>query len=343
MAELNVKNPGLVDILTRTDPNGNISQIIELASLINPIIEDAVYTECNDGTKHQHVIRTGIPEPAWRRYNSGIKQVKTTTAKVVDTTGMSAAYLNVDAALARLNGNEANYRASEMVGVVEGFSQFIARNLFYGSTDTTPDGFMGLSPRFDDPTVASGRQLINAGGTGSTNTSIWFVTWGPRATTLLYPKGSAVGLARKDMGERLAPAPDGSGEMVVLTDYLTWDIGMAVQDWRGNARICNINVPTLTKDAASGADLLDLMIDAEVRVRGQNRVGIDGNGNLVKGKTVIYANETICAFLRKQALNKKNVMLRVEQIDDQPTTMWGEWPIRCVDAIANTEAAITGF
>ena len=341
MAELNVKNPGLVDILSRTDPNGNISQVVELAALINPVVEDALYTECNDGTKHQHVIRTGIPEPAWRRYNSGVKQVKTTTAKVTDTTGMATAYMNVDAALARLNGNEAAFRASEMVGVVEGFSQFIARNVFYGSTDTTPDGFMGLAPRMDDPTVASGRQLVNAGGTGIDNTSIFFVTWGPKATTLLYPKGSSVGLTRKDLGERMVNAPDGSGEFLALTDYLTWDIGMAVTDWRGNARVCNIDVSNLTKDAATGADLLDLMIDAEVKVRGANRVGIDGNGNLVKGKTVIYANETVCAFLRKQALNKKNVMLRIEQIDDEPTTMWGQWPIRCVDAISNAEAAIT--
>lgn len=61
MAELNVKNPGLVDILTRTNAGGDIAQIIELAEKSNPIMRDAVYTECNDGTKHQHVIRTGIP------------------------------------------------------------------------------------------------------------------------------------------------------------------------------------------------------------------------------------------------------------------------------------------
>lgn len=341
MAELNVKNPGLVDILSRTDPDGKTSNIIELAEKSNPILKDAVFTECNDGTKHQHVIRTGIPEPAFRRYNAGVKQGKTTTAKVVDTTGMVEEFSVVDEALAKLNGNEAAFRASEMSGLIEGFNQFMARNMIYGSTAVTPDGFMGLDVRYDDPAVASGRQIINAGGTGSDNTSIWFVTWGPRATTLLYPKGSAAGLSHKDMGAQLWDAQDGSGKFRALVDHLKWDMGLSVGDWRGNARICNIDVSALTKDAATGADLLDLMIDAEEMIDTASRVGIDSKGNLVEGKTVIYVGRTVAKFLRKQALNKKNVQLRVEEVAGERVTMWGDMPVRRLDAISNAEAAIT--
>lgn len=341
MPELNVQNPGLVDILTRTNAGGDIAQIIELAEKSNPILKDAVFTECNDGTKHTHVIRTGIPEPAWRRYNSGVKQGKTTTAKVTDTTGMSEMFSVVDKALADLNGNAAAFRASEMTGLVEGFNQFMARNMLYGSTAETPDGFMGLDPRYNDPTVASGRQLINATGSGSTNTSIWFVTWGPRATTMLYPKGSMAGLSRTDMGVQLWPAPDGSGQMRAYVDNLKWDMGLSLGDWRGNARICNIDVTALTKDAASGADLLDLMIDAEEIIDTSSRVGIDSNGNLVTGKTVVYVGRTVAKFLRKQALNKKNVNLTVEEVAGERVTMWGDMPVRRLDAITDTEAAIT--
>lgn len=341
MAELNVKNPGLVDILTRTNAGGDIAQIIELAEKSNPIMRDAVYTECNDGTKHQHVIRTGIPEPAWRRYNSGVKQGKTTTAKVVDTTGMAEEFSVVDKALADMNGNAAAYRASEMSGLVEGFNQFMARNMVYGSIATTPDGFMGLDVRYNDPGVASGRQLINGGGSGSDNTSIWFVTWGPRATTLLYPKGSAAGLSRQDMGVQLWDAQDGSGKFKAYVDHLKWDMGLSVGDWRGNARIANIDVSALTKDAATGADLLDLLIDAEEMIDTSSRVGIDSNGNLVEGKTVIYVGRTVAKFLRKQALNKKNVNLTVEEVAGERVTMWGDMPVRRLDAITDTESAIT--
>ena len=340
MAELNVKNPSLADVLSRTNPAGNIAQIIELAEKMNPIVRDAIYTECNDGTKHQHVIRTGIPEPAWRRYNQGVKQVKSTTAKVVDTTGMAEEFIAVDKALAKLHGNEAAYRASEVIPAMEGFNQFMARNMFYGSTDTTPDGFMGLDARYNDASAQSGRQIIDAGGTGSNNTSIWFITWGQRATSLLYPKGSAAGLSHTDKNEQFWDAPDGSGKFLALVDHLKWDIGMTVGDWRGNARIANIDVDALSKDASTGADLLDLLIDAEEMLDTSSRVGIDGQGNLVEGKTCIYAGRTIAKFLRKQALNKKNVNLTVEEVAGERMTMWGEMPIRRIDAISSNEAAI---
>jgi len=341
MAELNVKNPGLVDILTRTNADGSMPQIIELAEKLSAIMVDATYTECNDGASHKHIIRTGIPEPAFRRYNAGIKQTKTTTAKVTDTTGMIESISVVDKALAKLNGNEAAFRAGEMVGTIEGFNQFVERNFFYGSTDVVPDGFMGMAPRMDDPTVASGRQLVNAGGTGSDNTSIFFITWGPRATSLLYPKGSVAGLSHTDKGEQFWDAPDNSGKFLALVDHLKWDIGAAVGDWRGNSRIANIDVSALTSNAATGANLLDLMVDAEVKVKSSGRVGVDGHGNLIEGKTVIYVNQTIAAFLRKQALNKANVQLRLEQVEGEWITMWGGFPIRCTDAISNAEAAIT--
>lgn len=270
-----------------------------------------------------------------------MKQGKTTTAKVVDTTGMAEEFSVVDKALADMNGNAAAFRASEMSGLVEGFNQFMARNMVYGSIATTPDGFMGLDVRYNDPGVASGRQLINGGGSGSDNTSIWFVTWGPRATTLLYPKGSAAGLSRQDMGVQLWDAQDGSGKFKAYVDHLKWDMGLSVGDWRGNARIANIDVSALTKDAATGADLLDLLIDAEEMIDTSSRVGIDSNGNLVEGKTVIYVGRTVAKFLRKQALNKKNVNLTVEEVAGERVTMWGDMPVRRLDAITDTESAIT--
>jgi hypothetical protein len=35
----------------------------------NEILTDAIYVPCNDGSKHKTTIRSGIPEPVWRRYN----------------------------------------------------------------------------------------------------------------------------------------------------------------------------------------------------------------------------------------------------------------------------------
>lgn len=339
MAELGLTNPSLIDVLSRTDPNGNIATIIEAAEKMNPIIADATYQECNDGSKHRSTIRTGIPEPAFRRYNQGVQPSKTTTIPVEDTTGMIEDYSEVDKSLADLSGNANAYRASEVVGKLQGFNNFVAHNMFYGSTKVTPEGFMGLDARFNDPTVASGRQIVNGGGTGSDNTSIWFVTWGQRGCQLLYPKGSAVGFQHRDLGEDTKRFADGK-LMQIYMDHMKWDLGMTLGDWRCVSRVANIDVTALTKNAATGADLIDLMIDAE-ELLDTASMGIDSNGQLVQGKTVIYVGRTVAKFLRKQALSKASSQLRVEDVAGKRVTMWGEYPVHRIDAISDAEAAIS--
>lgn len=339
MAEIGVTNPSLVDILSRTDAQGNIASIIELAEKLSPIMQDATFMECNDGTKHRHVIRTGIPEPAFRRYNQGVQPSKSETMPVEDVTAMIEDYLEVDKALADLKGRAAQFRATETIGKIQGFNQFVAHNLFYGDTKVTPDGFMGLDARFNDPNVASGRQIVDAGGTGSDNASIWFVTWGNKSLQLLYPEGSAAGFTHRDLGE--ATKEWGNSKLSqVYRDHYKWDIGAALGDWRGMSRVANIDVSALTKDASAGADLIDLMIDAEELLDTDARLFVDAEGNVVEGKTVVYVSRSVAKFLRKQALNKANVNLTVENVGGKRVTMWGEIPIRRIDALKETETAI---
>ena len=343
MAELSDLNPSLADILSRTNASGNVEAIIEVAANANGILQDAAYIECNDGTRHKHVIRTGIPTPAFRRFNQGVAPSKSETVPVVDTTAMIEDYCEVDKALADLGGNQKAFRTSEMMGKVQGFNNFVASNVIYGTTATTPEGFMGLAPRYDDPTAASGRQMVNAGGTGSDNTSVYFVTWGGKGCNLIYPKGSTAGFSHRDLGEQTKEDASGGTNklMQVYRDHMRWDIGMTLGDWRSCARLCNIDVGALTADAATGADLLDLMIDAEELIDTTATMGTNMDGELVTGKTVVYVGRTVAKFLRKQALNKANVQLRVEEVAGKRVTMWGEYEIRRIDAITETEAAIS--
>lgn len=348
MATVGIINPSLADVLSRTDPNGNISTIIEVAEKSNPILQDGIYTECNDGSKHQTVIRTGIPEPAFRRYNQGVQPSKSTTVPVVDTTGMIEDYTEVDKALADLSGNASNFRASEAAAKMQGFNNFVAHNMFYGDTKVTPEGFMGLDARFNDANADSARQIVDAGGTGSDNGSIWFITWGPRGCQLLYPKGSAVGFQHNDKGETTKQEGSGSSRKLqeIYLDHMKWDIGLTVGDWRSCARVANIDISDLTADGATGAKLLDLMIKAYHKIDTATRVGIDmQTGELVQGKTCIYVPETVYTYLDLQATNKKNVQLKHVEAKDgtEEVTMFRGMPIRKVDALKETEAQITGL
>jgi len=83
------------------------------------------------------------------------------------------------------------------------------------------------------------------------------------------------------------------------------------------------------------------MIDAEELVDTSATMGVNMDGELVTGKTVIYVGRTVAKFLRKQALNKTNVDLRVEEVAGKRVTMWGEYEVRRIDAITETEAAIS--
>ena len=173
--------PTLADMAKRTDPNGQVtSTIVEMLTETNEILQDMGWQEGNLPTGHKTTIRTGLPEVAWRTLNYGVQPSKSHTAQVTDNTGMLEAYAEIDKELALLNGNSAQWRVGEDAAFLESMNQEMAHTLFYGNEAATPAKFTGLAPRFSvlsDEKNQSGYNVIDAGGTGSTNTSLWIVTW----------------------------------------------------------------------------------------------------------------------------------------------------------------------
>ncbi|MBA6090033.1 major capsid protein [Pseudomonas putida] len=330
MAILASTMPTLIDKFSREDSTKKIMKIVELMAKQNDILMDAVYMECNDGSKHKTTMRSGIPEPTWRMFNQGVQPSKSTTVPVLDTTGMMEDYGLVDKGLADLSGNEAAFRASENLGKLQGFNNKASRYMFYGNTQTEPQAFLGLSPRYNSLAAESGRNIVDAGGTGSTNTSIWIVTWGELTTHLLYPKGSVAGFQHRNLGEDTVK-DDVGGEFQAYRDHFKWDIGMSVRDWRANVRVANIDVTQLTKDASAGADLIDRLITAYYLV---------DNPMQGEGKTVIYANRTIQTFLHKQAMNAKNVNLTLGEYAGRKIPELLGVPIKRCDELLNTESRV---
>lgn len=330
MAILTSTMPTLIDKFSREDSTKKIMKIVELMAKQNDILMDAEYMECNDGSKHKTTMRSGIPEPTWRMFNQGVQPSKSTTVPVLDTTGMMEDYGLVDKALADLSGNADAFRASENLGKLQGFNNKASRYMFYGNSQTEPQAFLGLTPRYNSLDAESGRNIVDAGGTGSTNTSIWFVTWGELTTHLLYPKGSVAGFQHRNLGEDTVK-DDVGGEFQAYRDHFKWDIGMSVRDWRANARVANIDVTTLTSDAATGAKLIENMIKAYYLL---------DNPMQGEGKTVIYANRTIQTFLHLQAMNSKNVNLTLGEYAGRKIPELLGIPIKRCDELLNTESRV---
>lgn len=328
MAVLNTTNPTLLDVAKRTDPSGKIDTITELIAEQNEIILDAAAVEGNDGTGHKTTIRTGYPQGTWRKFNFGVQPEKSTTVQVRDTTGMLETYAKVDKALAELNGNVSQFRMSEDLAFIQGMNETVAETMFYGDTDINPERFMGLAPRFDDLSAENGDNILDAGGTGSDNTSIWLVGWSPLTCHLIYPKGSKAGLSHRDLAEDTATDADGREYQILRTHY-KWDIGLTIRDWRYVVRIANVDVTALTKDASAGADLIDLMVQALELVPSMGNV-----------RWSFYANRNIRSFLRRQITNKDNVWLSQDEVAGRKVLSFGDVPVRRVDALLNTEARV---
>lgn len=328
----------LIDLYKRTGVNRELVPVIEALNLINPLGEDAVYVEANQGTKHLTTIRTGLPSVTWGKLYQGIPQSKSTTQQVEDTTGFVEGLSTVDERLLRLSKNPAAVRMSEAQPFLEAIAQDVQTNFFYGDTATTPERFKGLGARYD--TLANA-QVVDGGGDGEDNTSIWFVTWGEQQTSLIYPEGTAAGVSREDKGSQRV-LDDNSLPYYAKEELFRQDVGVTVRDFRFNSRIANIDV----SDAIAGnTDVYGLMTDAYYKLQNRRNRNVRNGGMVNMGRTVIYMNRTMLSILDKLATNSGGsdnfIRLRPQEIEGREVQTWRGLPIRETDAILNAEDAIS--
>lgn len=333
MATLSSTYLNLIDIHKANDPA--IGEVIEVLKQQNPILDDAMAMECNDGSQHKHAIRTGLPTPAWGRLYQGIPQSKSTMQAVTDTTGFLEGRSAVDKRVLERAKNPAQIRLAEGRSHLEAMNQEMASGLFYHDTATTPEKFKGLAARFGvKGGGGAGNQIVDAGGTGSDNTSIWFVTWGDHACHLLYPEGSKAGVVREDKGDQRTL--DANGDPFYIKEELfTWHIGLAVKDWRYVVRIANIDVSDLQ---AGSVDLYKFMRKAYWKLQSRR---MDGK----QSRIAIYANRDVMEALDGLGMGTgtgANEFLRLtrKELEGQEVLAYRNTPLRETDAILNTEARV---
>jgi hypothetical protein len=332
MATLTNTNPTLADVTARLNPDGGIdTNIVEMLNETNEVLLDMTMIEANGFTEHKTTVRSGLPSATWRLLNYGVQPSKSQTVPVKDSMGMLETYAEVDKALADLNGNSAAWRMSEDRAFVEGMNQSMAQTLFYGDTSANPERFTGLAARYNSLSAENAMNIVDAGGTGSDNASIWLVVWGPNTCHGIYPKGSKAGLQVTDKGQVTVENANGSGgRMEAYRTHYKWDLGFTLRDWRHVVRIANIDVSDLTKNASSGADLIDLMTQA-----------VELIPNLGMGRPVFYMPRKLRSFLRRQITNKvAQSTLTMEDVGGKKVVSFDGVPCRRTDALLLTEARV---
>jgi hypothetical protein len=337
MAELSSAWPTLLDVARRLDPNGKLAKVAEVMSQYNDILDDISWVEGNLPTGHKTTIRSSIPAGTWRLFNQGIVPVKSTSNQITEVTGMLENYAEIDKDLALLNGNSDEWRLSEEKAIIEGLGQSLATALIYGDTSVDPEKFVGLAPRYY--TVAGATtsgNIIDAGGTGSDNTSIWLVGWSPDTISGIYPKGSKAGLSMQDLGEQTI-YPSGGGQYQGYKSHYQFKAGLCVRDWRYVVRIANIDI----SDLATAGDA----VDSSTNLFKWMSMALDKLPPVGSVRPVFYMNQTVRSMLRVKLINKSNLWLSLDDIQGangvkRPTLSFQGIPCRRVDAITSTEARI---
>lgn len=334
MATLGANVLTLADWAKRLDPDGKVPAIVELLSQTNDVLKDMLFMEGNLPTGHRTTVRTGLPSVTWRLLNQGVTPSKSLTAQIDESCGMLEAWSEVDKDLAELNGNTSAFRLSEAQAFIEAMNQEMAQTLFYGNSGTAPEEFTGLAARYSTISGATNAShVIDGGGTGSDNSSIWLVCWGGMTCHGIFPKGSKAGLIHEDHGEVTVEVTAGiaGNRMRAYQDRWQWKSGIALRDWRYVVRICNIDISNLVAKS-SAADLFDLMIKALHRVYNMNM-----------GKPVFYMNRTCFEMLDIQRRDDVQVggQLTFESSDGKLSYAFRGIPVRIVDQLLETEARVT--
>jgi hypothetical protein len=341
MAVLNSNVLTIYDWAKRIDPKGKIQRVVELLAQKNQMIQDALFVEGDLPNGNRTTVRTGLPDVYWRLANQGIPPSKSRTAQITDQAGCLEGFAETDVKVANQNGQAGRFRMDEVTAFMEALSQESSATMVYG-TAANPEEFIGLAPRYSDLSAENGENILDAGGTGSDNTSVWLTGWGKRKVFGFFPMGSKAGIKHRDLGIQVAETTSGVGgeRMLVYRDHFSWDIGLAVADHRYVVRVANIDVSDLegitgTQALTASTSVIKMMSRAIDRLYSTNDC-----------KPIYYANRTLLSLLRVVALEKSSAAVTVEPAINQFGRNIHEIrflgiPVHLMDQISNAEQQVT--
>jgi len=327
MAETLVRS--LAELKQFYTSRGEPCEVLELMGQDNSVNDDIPYMEANESDGHRSTIRSKLPDIYYGRLYRGTPNSKSGVSSVKDICARFEGRNEIDVRELQLFADRAAvYRAGESRAFTEAMNQKHATDIFYGDNATNPDQFFGLSPRYP---AKNSPNVVDAGGSGSSCTSMWGVVWGQDDVHGIYPKNTKGGLSVRTLPEYDAQDENGNKYRVV-GDLFEWNTGLTVRDWRSVVRVCNIDASKLElrKGDAGFIDLHRLTIKAKNMIPTGKR-----------GRMIWYCNSDVMTALEYQATDAGNVQLVYgELFDSKGVPFIHTRPVRQCDAILSTETAL---
>ncbi|WP_424245899.1 hypothetical protein Dip510_000832 [Elusimicrobium posterum] len=331
-----IKNNNLtwLDQARRTDPDGKTARIVELLNQEAPILGDIIMKPSNMTNGHKTTLRTGLPEVVLRALNTGTPVGKSLTQQAQFDCALVEGRSHTDKELLDMSDDPNGTRFSENDAFFEATSQKIVNLLFYGNSLINPLEHMGLSYFYSDVKKASGKNMINAGGTKVGGlSSLWLVGFNDNTIFGIYPKNTNAGVKHEDLGYHEVQDKNGN-YFTAAVDKYTARTGLVVKDWRYAGRVCNIDTQALLT-GTSASDAVAKLVNYAVILK--NRIP-----SMSKAKFSWYCTGDMKTVLENQALNAKNAALGYKTIQgDTSVTTLLDIPIKKCDALLTTESQIS--
>ena len=332
-----------VDYLTLGDAKKflehGVADVAEVLRKAVPIVNDIPYVAMNKKVKHMVAMRSDLPSVFYRKANQAIPASKTTIEEREFVASHFESKSVMDQKVAEYGGKDrvAQNRLNQAEGHIQACAHELADLILYGSPEDDHRQVPGIMHILStlNPAEPTSKQIVDAGGVGSDNASILFISWGPKKVYGIFEEGTQAGLKRTDRGLVQIPGTTeagGTGWYWGYEEDFEVDHGIALEDYRAMARIANIDVSDL-KTPANAANLLKLMSRALYRIPPMLRAQ--------KGK--IYMNSTLISFLDEQALAQVGAGggLTYSNYQGEQVLMYRGWMIQEMDNMLNTEARVT--
>jgi hypothetical protein len=340
MATIASTNLTIADVTKRSDPMGKAARIAELLNQTNEILTDAVFKEGSLPLGDQVTQRTSLPAVSNRLINQGVAQTKSTTAQIIESCAIFETRNEID--VDAVKGDPDAFRMSEDLAFREALNQAVVQAMFYGNLAVNAASFNGLAVRYSSLSSPVAQNILDAGGSTGSLTSIYLVCWGDDFVYCPYPQGSVGGLLHENLGVQTVHTDSnltGTLKMQAYVSRWQWKVGLAIKDWRCAGRICNISVADLmgvtsTQALTASTSIIRLMLRLLYRLPYRNA-----------GKCAFYLNRTAHSGLAIAAMDKSQNVLSVQSGMTQfgkPDTWLSflGYPLRQVDGILNNEARI---
>ena len=247
-----------LDFLKGLDPKGKFDhRVINLAVRSTEMLDDITVVEANNGTALETTFRTEVPKPVWTQYYDGIPSNKGSKAKLKVTCGSMATKIVVAKKLYDDAKDKDSVIYDEIQSAQDGMKLAMGEMLVYGRLSDNPLGFNGIFKHYDkigsetaDDTrsehyvfdafgVAGGASAASESNLGS----IALVGWAPHTITCFHAEDHNQGgieITPKRVTDVPDPNKGGDATYEAYSQYIYWQLGLAVRDFRYGGRIANI-------------------------------------------------------------------------------------------------------